>query len=119
MFALNLEDRLSTRLCLNTSFSRGVAGAIGFTYGAYRLGNGSAPLVFGADIAAVAADPRAALGFLAWRHPTLFEPASDVSNVSGTGWYSHCGPGVGGCDLMATNHTFAKELAEINFAWVW
>jgi hypothetical protein len=56
------QDKLSTRLSLNTSFSAKSAG-VAFSYGAYRLGNGSAPLVFHADIASVAADPRAAMQY--------------------------------------------------------
>lgn len=73
VLALNLQDKLSTRLSLNTSFSTTSAG-VGWSYGAYRLGNGSAPLVFRADIAAVVADPRAALQYLTQRWPTFYSP---------------------------------------------
>ena len=121
VLALDLADKLSTRLSLNTSFAAGKAGAFGFSYGAYRLGAGSAPLVFHADVAAVAADPRAALQFLTQRWPTFFEPAVAAARTmaSGTGWYSKCGPAVGGCDLQGTNKTYAAELKEIQFSWVW
>ena len=120
VFALDLQDKLSTRLSLNTSFSADAA-AVGFSYGAYRLGGGSAPLVFHADIAAVPADPRAALQYLTHRWPAFFAPAVPAAKTlaSGTGWYTKCGPAVGGCDLQGTNETFAAELKEINFRWVW
>ena len=68
--------------------------------------------VLRATVAAIASDPRAALGYAADRHPSYFEPsvASARTAVSGTGWYSRCGPGVGGCDTMATNATYVPLL---------
>ena len=48
-----------------------------------------------------------------------FKPKVDASKVGGTAWYSHCGPAVGGCDLQGSNATFAAELQEIEFGWVW
>jgi len=44
---------------------------------------------------------------------------SGKTMLSGTGWYTHCGPVVGGCDLQGTNETFAAELKELGFTHVW
>jgi hypothetical protein len=111
VLALDLHDRLSTRLSLNTTFSS-TAGGFGFSYGAYRLGANSEPLVFHADIAVVAADPRAALQYLTRRWPSFFVPAVPAARTlaSGTGWYTKCGPAVGGCDLQGSNASYAAQV---------
>lgn len=125
VMALDLDDFLSTQLSLQTTQNSSQSGWM-FGYEQYRLGGGSAPLVLRADIAAIPADARAAAGFVASRHPTFFKPpvAAATTLASGTSWYSKCGPGVGGCDLIDSNktfsnETFAAELAEIAFKWVW
>ena len=116
VMALNLDDFLSTQLSLQT-----LQNGWSWGYEQYRLGAESAPLVLRADLAAIPADARAAAGFVASRHPTFFQPAVAAATTlaSGTSWYSKCGPAVGGCDLMASNQTFADELQEIAFKWVW
>ena len=123
LLSLHLDDFLSTEVSLTSTFdaARSWAG-LSFGYQLYRLGGASsAPLRLRADIAAVAPDPRAALGYVTRRHPTYFQPkvAAARTAVSGTGWYSRCGPGVGGCDTMGTNKTYAMALREIAFKWVW
>ena len=53
-----------------------------------------------------------------WRTPTAAVQAEHKRRLqlaSGTGWYSHCGPAVGGCDLLDSNTTFAADLREIGF----
>ena len=53
-----------------------------------------------------------------WRTPTAAVQAEHKRRsqlASGTGWYSHCGPAVGGCDLLDSNTTFAADLREIGF----
>jgi hypothetical protein len=116
VMALNLDDFLSTKLSLQTSQD-----GWSWVYEQYRLGAGSAPLVLRADLAAIPGDSRAAAGFVAQRHPKFFKPAVAAATTlaSGTSWYSKCGPAVGGCDLMDSNQTFANELQEIAFKWVW
>jgi hypothetical protein len=118
--SLNLDDFLSTELSLSSTSSTTTSG-VAFGYGAYRLGGGSAPLVLRATITAVAADPRAALQAVVSQHPAFFEPAVAAARtiVSGTGWYSKCGPAVGGCDVMGSNQTLQAVLEEIGFKWVW
>ena len=120
--ALHLDDFLSTELSLTSAVDTNASWAgLAFGYHLYRLGGPStAPLRLRADVAAVA-DARSALGYVVGRHPTYFHPtvAEARTTVSGTGWYSRCGPGVGGCDAMATNATYAEALREIGFKWVW
>eukprot|EP01052_Picozoa_sp_SAG31_P017429 SAG31_NODE_1192_length_9459_cov_15.271581_2_plen_494_part_00 len=127
VMALDLDDFLSTKLSLQTAYDTGRQN-YGWRWGyeQYRLGAGSAPLVLRADLAAIPADARAAAGFVAERHPTFFQPTVPAARfwASGTSWYSKCGPAVGGCDLIDSNRTFgnetfAAELKEIAFKWVW
>ena len=122
VLALHLDDFLSTELSLTSTVDAAKSWAsLAFGYRLYRLGGTStAPLRLRADVAAVH-DPRAALGYVVRRHPTYFRPkvADARTLVSGTGWYSRCGPGVGGCDTMGTNATYAEALREIGFKWVW
>ena len=121
VFLLNLDDFLSTELSLAADVNTATRTAgLTFGYQAYRLGGtGTAPLILRADVAAIESDARAALGYVANRHRTFFEPnvTSARTSVSGTGWYSRCGPGVGGCDTVATNATYASELEEIAFKY--
>jgi hypothetical protein len=55
----------------------------------------TSPLVLRAHVGSIGADPRAALGVMAALHPRYFHPpvAAARTIVSGTGWYSKCGPG--------------------------
>ena len=122
---LDWDDFLSTKTSLNATYSNASHEhhqyGLGFEHHWHRLGNGSRPATFRTFISAIPADPRAALGNAVALLPTYFQPTLPAvrEKVSGTGWYTHCGPAVGGCDLQKTNASFAAALEEIGFAWVW